>query len=126
MRQYVATLRAIFWADDEVVAQVVAEQVRQNGSKDLELDEGDSVDVTDVIPLGFGLSAAETSQVLRTARNCLIRTRIKQCWELARELDKVAYILERRLEEHFDASSYDYGKFMDVSQQVLDGKNPKD
>ena len=124
MKPYAASLRAIFQADNEVIAHVIAEQIRQNGERDLQLEDGDSIDVSTVIPYGLGVSRQELSTILRAARNILIETKIKQCFDLARELDRVTWILEHRAEDHFDAAGWEPGDFMDVVEKILKGEIP--
>lgn len=124
IKQYVAILQAVYSADDPVTAQVIAEAIRLNGSVDLELDEGDSVDVLEVMPLDISLSRAELIQHMRVTRNALIRTKVLQCFELAKELDKAAWILQHNAEDMWHMGSYDYGKFVEISQQVLKGETP--
>jgi hypothetical protein len=125
--RYIATLRAVFDADDEISAILIADRIAVNGSKDLDTEDDDSLDVTNVINADVNkLTPEESIEVLKRGRNVLIRTRIKQCLEMARELDKMCYILAHRNEDTFDITGYDYGHFLDVAENVLDGKMPTD
>ena len=121
---YIATLRAVYRASDDVEAIMVADQIKVNGEKDLE--EGDSLDVTQVTQNAASLSPEESLALLRRARNALIRTRAQMCFDTARELDKCMYMMSVRSEQNkgYELSGYDYGKFMDIAQEVLAGGNP--
>lgn len=122
MPRFVATLRAVFDADDEVTAILAAERIRENGIADLDEDEGDELNVTQVTSNALDISPDEVLEQLEKARNLLIRTRIKQCFEQARELDKIIYALRHRDEESFDMRGYDYGNFMDIAEEILTKK----
>lgn len=120
---YVATLRAIFEATDDAQAMLIADKIRENGSVDLN-DDDDSDDdlfVTQVTSNSLDISPEETIQLFRHARNALIRLKVKECVDLARELDKWIFRLVKRVP---DESNYDYGHFMDVVEDVLNGGNP--
>jgi hypothetical protein len=121
---YVATLRAVFGADSEVDAIMIADQIKVNGEKDLE--NSDSLDVTQVTQNLALLAPEEVLSQLRKARNILVRTRVPSGYDLARELDKFIYMLGRRSEGDtgFELAGYDYGHFMEVAKDVLDGGNP--
>lgn len=114
----------MFAADSDTVALMIAEQIRQNGERELEVDSGDSIDVHEVVPYGIGMTPAEVVNVVRAARNALILTKIKQCYELAKELDRIAWILEHREERPFDVSSYDPARFMLAAETLLAGGVP--
>lgn len=121
---YVATLRAVFGATDDVEAIMIADQIKVNGEKDLE--DSDSLDVTQVTQNLSVLSPEETLHELRKARNACIRTRTKEGYDLGREIDKFIFVLKHRNEEHdgFKLSGYDYGEYLDIAQEVLAGGNP--
>lgn len=123
---WVATLRAVFRAEDEVTAIMIADQIKVNGQKDLEEDDGDTLDVTQVTQNLLTISPQETVQLLRRARNQLIRTRVVSCLDVARELDKCIFMLANRSETDagFELAGYDYAGFMDIVQEVLAGGNP--
>lgn len=123
---FVATLRAVFRAEDEVEAIFVADQIKVNGEKDLDKEDGDTLDVTQVTQNLAILSPEETIHLLRRARNACIRTRLKEGYEIGQWLDKFIFMLKSRSEEHigFELAGYDYGDFMEVAQEVLRGGNP--
>ena len=116
---YVATLRAFFRADDEVEAILIADKIAENGSLDLEEDDGDTLGVTQVCKTGVGLTPQEVVEHLRITRNVLIRTRVKRCFEMAREIDQLAWALEHGDEQTWSLAGYDYSKFLDVAEAIL-------
>lgn len=123
---WVATLRAVFRAEDEVTAILIADKIKENGEKDLEPDDGDTLDVTQVTQNLLQLSPLDTLHLLRRARNQLIRTRVKEFYDVARELDKCVFMLANRSERDagFELAGYDYGGFMSIVEEVLAGGNP--
>lgn len=125
MPRYVATFRAVYDAPDDVHAAMVADQIRLNGSEDLDPDEGDTFEVTQVTSNQLELQPEEVISQLKRARNLLIRTKIKQCYELARELDQQIYALRFRDSPDFTMSGYSFGEFMDLTEAiVLRGEEP--
>lgn len=121
--QYIATLRVVFNASDELGARLVAYELQDMIGSLLETEdeEGESVDVTQVIPSALSTRVLEPTEVveqLLRARDLLIRTRIIQCFELAKEIDKTAWILEHRAEESFDLSGYDYGRIFSRADEL--------
>lgn len=125
---YIATLRAVFRAGDDVEAIMIADQIKVNGEKDLDEEDGDTLGVTQVTQNLALLSPEETVTLLRRARNALVRTRITQAYDLAQELDKFIYMLEQRRENDtgFELAGYKYGNFLETAQEVLRGGNPLD
>jgi len=123
---YIATLRAVFRAEDDVEAIMIADQIKVNGQADLEEDDGDTLDVTQVTQNLAALSPDETLHLLRRARNACIRTRTTQGWDMGKYLDEFIFMLEKRSEDHkgFELAGYDYGRFHDIAQEVLRGGNP--
>lgn len=121
---YVALLRAIFSASDDVEAIMVADQIKVNGERDLE--ESDSLDVMQVTQNTAMLTPEATIVLLRKARNALIRTRARTMVDCARELDKCVHVLKSRSEGEPDyaLAGYDYTAFLDVCDEVLGGANP--
>ena len=121
-RQFIATLRSGYGAKDELEAALIANEF-QEAIAGL-LDEDDTVDVTQVIPFSLPgrVEPAEIVELLRRCRDVLIMTRIMQCFELAKDLDRTAWVLEHRQEESFDVSGYDYGKVFDRADELLGRK----
>lgn len=126
MPDYVATLRALFSAADDAEAIFIADQIKVNGEQDLDSEEGDTLEVYQVTSNALEISPTESIDVFKRARNLLIKTRIRECIDMAREFDKMIYILEHRESPDFAMAGYDYGTFVDVLEQVLiHGQSPQ-
>ena len=121
MPTFVATLRAIYSAEDEVTAALIADKIRENGSQELNDDEDsdDQLWVTQVTSNVLDISPEESITLFKKARNALIKTRIRQCLEMAREFDKMIYTLEHRSEQGFELANYDYTEFIEVCDAIL-------
>lgn len=119
MPRFVATFRALYNADDEVSAMVIADQIRLNAEMDLDDEDGDTFECTQVTSNGLDLTPDELMIQLRKARNALIKTRMRSCYELARELDQVIHSLQFKDDPRFTSSSYDFGHFMDLAEAIL-------
>lgn len=124
MAKYIATLRAVFDADDDVDAIFIADQIRVNGAVDLDNDAGDSIDVTQVTSNTLDIRPEEVLNQLRRSRNLLIRTRIKECFELARELDKTIHALSRNEQWETVQGHYDWSEFLTLAKRILQGESP--
>lgn len=121
---YVALLRAVFKASDDVEAIMIADQIKVNGEHDLEGE--DTLDVMQVTQNTALLTPEATLILLRRARNALIRTRARDMVDCARELDKCIHIIKAHGEGEPDyaLAGYDYAGFVDVVREVLGGANP--
>jgi hypothetical protein len=119
MPRHVATFRAVFDAENDVHAAVIADQIRVNGSEDLDLEEGDTFECTQVTSNQLELLPDELFNQLNRCRNLLIKTRIKECFNLARELDMQIYALRYRDSPDFTMSGYSYGDFMDLVESII-------
>ncbi len=126
MPRYVSTLRAVYDAKDDVEAILIAHQIRVNGAVDLDEDEGDVLDVTQTTSNSLELTPDELLTQLRVSRNLLIKTRIKECFNQARDLDQLIYTLKNREEPGFSISGYSYADFMDLAQSILIDKEQPD
>lgn len=127
MPTYVATLRAFFDADDDASAMLIADKIAENAAVDLNDDEDsdDAVVLTQVTSNALELTGEESITQFRLTRNLLIKTRIKQCYEMAKELDKMIWVLEHRQEQGFDLANYDYTKFYEIADDILNrGMSP--
>lgn len=120
-RKYLATLRITLEADTEVEARVMANQCAEAVDENFNEDEEHTVDLTQIIPWSTKtlVTPEEVVAQLRSCCNLLIKTKIVQCFELAREMHKVAWILENRRETTFDMSNYDHGEFQELANQLL-------
>lgn len=123
VHKYVATFRAIYEADDDAKAALVAEKIRENGTQDL--DDEDTLDVTQVTSNHLELEPVEVQQQLARARNLLIKTRMREGVDLARGLDRFIFALKFRDSPSYTQGGYDHGRFMDVLLAILErGEEP--
>lgn len=125
-KQYLATLRLVFFEDDDVAANITAELVRERASELIE--EEDTLEVTQVIPLTLS-SPVEPSEMVNDMRHVcdmLVATRIKECYDLAQWMHRIAWILEHRGEPGFSDGGYDYMSFVERSNVVLQGTKRKE
>jgi len=105
---------------------MIAEKIRENGGADLDEDEGDSIDVTQVTNNTLILAPHETIAVLRKARNQMIRTRTRAGVELAKSVDEFLWVIENRAEgEPAYAPPYPRERILAVLEAVLKrGESP--
>lgn len=117
--RYIATLRLTYAVETALDAQMVGIEATELLSNKL-LEDGDTCDITQIIPMSLeNVTPEEMVQQLRRSVDLLIKTKIVQCVDLARELHKTAWILEHRREDNFDVSGYDYGSFNDRIEEIL-------
>ena len=123
--EYVATLRLTFKAADDVEAQMIAELARERAESEFDTEEdGDEVLLTQVTAFAAAIEPRELLTRLALTRNDLIRTRYKECYDLARELDRLSDALQKRLMP-YEVTDYDFGRFPQIAQVVLlEGGNP--
>ena len=122
-KEYVATLRASFQADNDAEAMLVADDIGTAALIHvLEEDAGDEIIVTQVIDYAPADTPQEIITILTKARNTLINIKLQKFLEMARELDILIYALEQGDYDLY--SPYDQ-RFMDVVEQVLKGESPK-
>lgn len=116
---YHTTITASFSADDEVEARMIGETIRENAQRDLA--EDDEVWVEEVLPVTAAPTPHALIQRIKRTRNDLIRLRKTDAYDIARELDKIAWaLLVGGADSH---ATYDYGNFLDVVRKVLDGED---
>ena len=119
---YYATLIASFNALNDVEARLIAETARENAEKDFE--DGDEVWVDDVVTTSPPATPHALIHRLKSTRNDLIRLKHTESYDLARELDKLAWSLAQRMSgPSIDYTRYDYGNFLDVVKRVLNGED---
>lgn len=116
---YIMTLRALVQCEDEVEATLVADVIKTEGEKHLEPEDGDELYVAQVVKFGGPAEPAELIDRLLRSRNDLIKTRIKQCWDVAKQLDYVIFGLKKGLEPHL-TGQYNHGDFIDVATAILE------
>lgn len=123
-RTFVSTVRVVTVSQDEVDAQLTLDRLREAMMGLLDEEEGDSVTVTQTTEFTTDISPEEMLVILKRARNALIRTRIKQCFDLAREMDQQIYLLAGRFDPEF-SPNYDYGSFIGIAERILNkGEDP--
>lgn len=122
---HIATLRLILYVKDEVEAVLTADRLKETCEDLLDAEEGDEVVVTQVTSMSTAVEPSETLVILRRARNALIRTRIRQCFDMAREFDKMIYILDHRADGEHALAGYDYSHLLEVADEILtNGRDP--
>lgn len=123
---YIALLRAVYRSESDAEAILVADQIKVNGERDLEQDEGDTLDVLQVTQNAAHLTPEQTVILLRRARNALIRQKTSSMIDCAREMDKCIHTIAERTTQELSAelARYDYGSFLEVCEEVFAGGNP--
>jgi hypothetical protein len=126
-RQYVASFRAIYTAEDDVEAELIADKIEENARADLVIDdEADyepSFACTQLVNNVLDISPQEVVTILRKARNLLIRSRRRSALDVARMIDIEAFAVEQRREPGMETVGYDYGRFLDVCETILKEKS---
>ncbi len=123
--EYVATIRLTYKAEDDVEAQLIAELARERAESELDTQEDeDEAILTQVTSFAVAVEPRELLTRLALARNDLIRTRYRECFELARQLDQLSDALQKRLMPD-EVTDYDFGHFIEIAGKVLnEGANP--
>lgn len=116
---FVGTLRLVINSPDEVEACMAADRLRELCLDYLDEEDGDQVILTQLTANSSDLTPEETLVVLKRARNALIRTRIRECYDLARELDKNIHAMSLRVSTEEAHTSYDYTALLDIAEQIL-------
>lgn len=114
-------MRVVADCTDEVDATLMMERLRESCLDLLDPEEdGDTVAVTQLIPVELydHLVPEETLNVLKRARNALIRTRITDCYDMAREFDIMIHHLAVKM-NIAEATPYDYGRFTSLVDRIL-------
>ena len=125
--EYVATIRLTYTAEDDVEAQLIAELARERAESELDKeDDDDEAILTQVTSFAIAIEPRELLTRLALTRNDLIRTRFRECFELARQLDIISDALQKRLMPD-EVTDYDFGRFPEIAGRVLnEGANPCD
>jgi len=118
---FIGTLRIVVYVQDEVEANLTMDRLRLECEELLDEEDGDEVLMTQIIPFTTDVSPEETLTILKRARNALIRTRIKQCWDTARDLDMTIHTLSMQVDPEYPAN-YDYSKLLEISERILHKK----
>lgn len=129
MPEFLTVLHIYHSSETEVDAIAEADDIKLGIEKHLiDTENGEAVDVVQVIPTSEDPTPTAQVTQLRRSRNILIRTRIKECWEFAKALDEIIFQLSKRTlgEGEYRHAGYDWSNFMTVTKEVLDGHNPLD
>lgn len=121
MLQFIGTMRVIVNVEDEVEAMLTMDRLQHECEDLLDEEDGDVVAITQVVPFTTNVSPEETLVILKRARNALIRTRIKQCWDNARDLDMTIHQLTLQVDPSYSAN-YDYSRLLDIADRILNHK----
>lgn len=120
---YISILHCYHREESDLHAIIAADDIKVSLEREI-LDDGDSVDIIQTIPLDVDPIASASIIQLRRSRNILIRTRTKENYDLARAIDQAAHTLAWRLDPENELVHYDWSKFMQVCTEVMQGKNP--
>lgn len=130
MPSYVATLRLVYSAADDIEASAIAEICREHAEEELDIDEDeDEAIITQIESMGSSLIPEELLARLVRTRNDLIRTKYVECWNLARELDRMTHALRQKLapDDQYAVVNYDHGHFLEVTTAILTkGESPNE
>lgn len=119
MQRFCTVIRMNYLAESEVDAELVALSAQEVlEGQVIELDHGDEVVITHTGVETGGTTPTELIATLIPARNALILTKSKPCWDAGKEIDKIIFALERH--DHSFISSYDHGRFFDIAKEVLE------
>lgn len=124
MITYIATYRVVFEAQDDMQAALISDMLMENAKRNLDEEEGDTIELTQLTDFPDSLAPEETIVRLCHARNLLIKTRLKYAYDQAKELDKVIWSLKNR-DDLMLLAGYDYGRFFEIASAILNkGENP--
>lgn len=123
MPEYLNVFHIYTKCEDDVSAITAADDIKIALERDiLDCDDGETVDVIQTIPVTEDPTPSATIVQLRRARNILLRTRTKENYDLARAIDQAIWQLASRYQT--DLVGYDWGKFVEVMKEVVEGGNP--
>lgn len=122
---FINTLRCFIYEKDEVGAAVAVEDIIDLIKDYLDPEDGDRVESTQLTAFSSDLEPEELLIVLAHARNGLIKTRIKQCFDFAHQLDELMHSIRHRDDGSGFIPPYNHGDFMDIAKKILtDGEEP--
>lgn len=122
-RTFVAMLRIVFSAREEMHAKRTAEWFARQLEETLE--PSDDIKVTQVLAYGDSPSPDEEINMLKRARNILVKLNYKDTMYLAEEIDKRICLLEARMiDEDAHAPNYDYSRIEKVMKLQQAGEDP--
>jgi hypothetical protein len=115
-------MRVVLNVEDELEATLAMDRLKMEAIALLDEEEGDSVEVTQLIPFTTDNLAPEEILVnLKKTRNILIRTRIRDCYDLASALDQTIHTLQAQIDPSY-INTYDYGRMLSFAERILKHK----
>lgn len=114
---FIGTMRIVLNVEDELDAHLTMDRLRMECESLLDEEDGDEVLLTQIIPFTTEVAPEETLAILKRARNALIRTRVKSCYDIAGWLDQEIVALHQQLDPEYSAK-YDYGRIMDFGIRI--------
>lgn len=123
LRTYISMLRVVFSARSDEHAKRTALWFKDH--LETTTEPNDDVSVTQVTAYGNDLAPDESLNVLKHARNILIKLKYKDTMYIAEELDKRICLLQAKMmDEDAMAPNYDWNR-IDTIMQLLDkGEEP--
>lgn len=121
---FIGTLRIFIHTDTEVEAVLATSEITDLVEDFLDDEDGDKAELTQLTQFTTDVEPSETLTILAHARNVLIKTRIKDCFDMAQSLDQMIHSLRYR-EASGLLPPYDYSGFMETANDILtNGANP--
>jgi hypothetical protein len=122
-RPYIAQVRVGFTSESDIHAESTMDYVKARIEEQLEDD--DTVRITQIAVVGEPLVQEETLTRLRLARNELVRLEYKDTMNLAQQLDMVIWMLiKRSKDEDAFVDQYDYNRIIRIAESLKRGENP--
>lgn len=124
LRTYISMLRIVFSARSDGHANKTAEWFKDHLESEV-LEPNDDVKVTQVLAYGDLASPDEDINVLKRARNVLVRMKYKDTMYLAEEVDKRICLLQARMmDEDALAPNYDWNRIDAIMKLIDKGEEP--
>lgn len=114
-------MRVVLNVEDEVEANLTMDRLRSECEDLLDEEDGDEVIITQITEFTTDVPPEELLTIFRRARNALIRTRNKECVDLAGWLDRIIYQYAVSQDPSMPAQ-YDYSRMMDFLTRILKNK----
>jgi len=118
-----AHTRIAFLSESDVHAEQQMDWVKARIEE--QLDEDDTVRVTQIVCIGEPETKEETLTRLRLARNELIRLEYKDTMNIAQQVDMVIWMLVKRVNDEDPLpADYDYNRVVRIAEAFKRGENP--
>lgn len=119
--QYIGTMRIVLNVEGEIDAYLTMDRLQFECKALLDEDDGDEVIITQITPFTTDVLPEEVLTIFRRCRNALIRTRMKECYDIARSLDMVIYNLATQQDPSMPVQ-YNYSRMMEFLERILRDK----